>query len=576
MKPASVIRSTSLRPGAAWSDSGAEVPLELFEERTAFLLDLMREASNLTSQAWWTAGHFDALNTGVGLDGKKLPLCGNVAARRLGWKVVLPAGLYAPDRFRWGVKVRLMALWRARRDESGLMTAMLPHIGALGEYEVAAVRSTPAGQWATNEELLRLARAVVKYRDATDSDPVHLTDVFNAPVIRSPVFPLSCADRQLVTMTVQGDALHLRLKLPMISRPRSTKDWAWLNARLPIPECRRNLGAWSLPDIRVNNGRLLFSAAQSSQGNAWQQADRVVGVDWSPSALVVAATVEKKDDVLLSSDEATGFNDAGRTSKALRLQQEEQLTRRKWKRIEALIAGQPDELLAEKRQRLGVQLDHLSRKRSKLNLDLAWHAANHLVDVARNTGASMLAFEDLRDFDSVGRGAFQNNRSAQSVRGQVYACTEQLAARQGIEVVQVPPRGTSARCAGCDAVLERPEGYRSAACPACGLAGGRDVMAAVNIGKRGLLGREIISRPKGRAKRVRTVLHGPVVLSDDVALPVNHTRAMNPTRTAELPERRLRVPRGGLTREMRAEWRKKDAERKAKQQASAFPARLST
>jgi len=100
VKPASVIRSTSLRPGAAWSDSGAEVPLELFEERTAFLLDLMREASNLTSQAWWTAGHFDALNTGVGLDGKKLPLCGNVAARRLGWKVVLPAGLYAPDRFR--------------------------------------------------------------------------------------------------------------------------------------------------------------------------------------------------------------------------------------------------------------------------------------------------------------------------------------------------------------------------------------------------------------------------------------------------------------------------------------------
>ncbi len=576
MKPAPVVRSTPLRPDAAWSDTGSEVPLTVFEERTAFLLELTREVSNLTSQAWWTAGHFDALNSGIGQDSRKLPLCGNAAARRLGWKVILPAGLYVPDRFERGVKVRLMALWRARRDESSLMTAMLPHIDAVGEYDTALVRSTGAGQWATNEELLRLGRAVVKYRSVTGSDPLHLTDVFNAPVIRSPVFPLSCADKQLVTMQVLSDALHLRLKLPIVPRPKSTKDWAWLNARLPIPESRRGLGAWSLPDIRLNNSKLLFSAAQSSQGEAWQQADRVVGVDWSPSALVVAAVVEKKDEVLLSSGQATGFDDAGRISKTLRLQQEEQLTRRKWKRIEALLAGQEDDLLADKHQRLGVQLEHLSRKRSKLNLDLAWHAANHLVDVARRTGASIVAFEDLRDFDSASRGAFQNNRSAQSVRGQVYACSEQLAARNGIEVVQVPPRGTSARCAGCDAALERLEGYHSAACPVCGLAGGRDVMAAVNIGKRGLLGQKIISRPKGRPKRIRTVLHKPVRLSDDVILPVNNMQTMNLTRTQVLPERRLRVPKGGLTKEMRSEWRKKDAERKAKQRGSAFPARLST
>lgn len=576
MKPAPVIRSTPLRPDLAWSDSGTEVSLTVFEERTAFLLELMREASNLTSQAWWTAGHFDALNRGVGLDGKKLPLCGNVAARRLGWTVVIPAEVYVPDRFRWGVKVRLMALWRARRDESSLMTAMLPHIDAVGEYDTALVRGTPAGQWATNEELLRLGRAVVKFRRAHGLDPVHLTDVFNAPVIRSPVFPLSCADKQLVTMTVLGDALHLRLKLPIVPRPKSTTDWTWLNVRLPIPESRRDLGTWSLPDIRVMNGKLLFSAAQTGQGKAWQVQDRVVGVDWSPSALVVAAVVEKKDDVLLSSGQATGFDDAGRISKTLRLQQEEQLTRRKWRQIENLLIGQENDLLAAKHQRLGVQLDHLSRKRSKLNLDLAWHAANHLVDVACHTGASMVAFEDLRDFDSASRGAFQNNRSAQSVRGQVYACTETLAARKGIEVVQVPPRGTSARCAVCDTALERPEGYHSAACPECGLSGGRDVMAAVNIGKRGLLGKKIISRPKGRPKRIRTVLHEPVALSEDVALPVNHTPAMNSTRTTQLPERRLRVPKGGLTREMRSEWRKKDAERKAKQQVSAFPARLST
>lgn len=576
MKSASCIRTTPLRPDLVGNHSGIEMSLELFEERTAFLLDLTREVSNLTSQAWWTAEHFTALNAGVGLDGRKLPVCGNVAARRLGWKVVVPDSLYLPDRFNWGVKVRLMALWRARRDETSLLEAMLPLIDAVGEYDPARVRATPAGQWATNEELLRFSQAVMRFKREQGRDPVHLTDAFNAPVIRSPVFPLSCADKQLVTMTVLEDALLLRLKLPTVPRPRSKKDWVWHTARLPIPESRRGLGAWSLPDVRSQNGKVLFSAAQSSQGDAWQSQGRVVGVDWSPSALVVAAVVEMKDAVLLSSGQATGFDDAGRISKALRLQQEEQLTRRKRKRIENLLTGQPDDALEEKRQRLGMQLEHLSRKRAKLNLDLAWHAANHLVDVAESTDASMVIFEDLRDFDSVGRGAFQNNRNAQSVRGQVYACTEQLAARKGIEVVQVPPRGTSARCAGCDAVLDRPEGYHSAACPMCGLSGGRDVMAAVNIGKRGLLRKETISRSKGRPKRIRTVLHKAVMLSDDVALPASLRRPMSPTRTDILPERRLRVPKGGLTREMRAEWRAKDAERKAKQRSSSFPARLST
>jgi hypothetical protein len=576
MKPASCIRSTPLRPDLVWDARGAELSLERFEERCAFLLDLTCEVSHLTSQAWWTPEHFTALTAGVGLDGRKLPVCGNVAARRLGWNVMIPEGLYVPTRFSWGVNVRLMALWRARRDEAGLLTAMLPLIDAVGEYDPARVRATPAGQWATNEELLRLSRAVMKFRGEHDRDPAHLTDAFSAPVIRSPVFPLSCTDKQLVTMTVLEDALLLRLKLPIIARPRVPKDWVWHTVRLPIPEARRGLGVWSLPDIRRQNGKLLFSAAQTSRGDEWETADRVVGVDWSPSALVVAAVVEKKESFLKTSGQATGFDDAGRISKALRLQQEEQLTRRKWKRQGNLLAGQKDDVLAGRHQRLGVQLDHLSRKRSKLNLDLAWHAANHLVDVATSTGASMVIFENLQDFDSTGGGAFQNNRNAQSVRGQVYACTEQLAARKGIEVVQVPPRGTSARCGGCDAVLDRPEGYDSAACPACGLSGGRDVMAAVNIGKRGLLGKEGISRPKGRSKRIRTVLHESVTLSCDVVMPVNHVRPMSATRTDTLPERRLRVPKGGLSREMRAEWRAKDAERKAKQKLSSFPARLST
>ena len=105
-------------------------------------------------------------------------------------------------------------------------------------------------------------------------------------------------------------------------------------------------------------------------------------------------------------------------------------------------------------------------------------------------------------------------------------------------------------------------------------------MAAVNIGKRGLLGRGAVKRPKGRPKRIRTVLHEPVMLSNEAAVPVNSARSMNPTRTSVLPELRARVPKGGLTREMRAEWRAKNAERNEKQKQEEksliSPARLST
>ncbi|WP_425429988.1 hypothetical protein [Deinococcus hopiensis] len=117
--------------------------------------------------------------------------------------------------------------------------------------------------------------------------------------------------------------------------------------------------------------------------------------------------------------------------------------------------------------------------------------------------------------------------------------------------MQVPHRGTSARCAGWGAALEGPEGYRSAACPGCGLSGGRDVMAVVNIARRALLGKAAISHPKDRPKRIRTVLHEPVELFASLPVPTGHIRRMSDTRTATLPERRLQVPKGGLTREMR-------------------------
>ena len=78
-------------------------------------------------------------------------------------------------------------------------------------------------------------------------------------------------------------------------------------------------------------------------------------------------------------------------------------------------------------------------------------------------------------------------------------------------MIEVPARGTSARCPGCDAQLARTGGYHHARCQPCGLEGNRDQIASVNIGKRVIAGQDGLTsdRRTGR-KRVRQAAHARV------------------------------------------------------------------
>ena len=131
-----------------------------------------------------------------------------------------------------------------------------------------------------------------------------------------------------------------------------------------------------------------------------------------------------------------------------------------------------------------------------------------MTTMATASGAGVIAVEDLRSLQPRGRGPTNNNRAAQSARRQACRALEHTAARAGLEVVMCPPRGTSARCPGCDGELARPDGYHSARCTACGITNAnRDQIAGQNIAKRVLLAKTGIKRPKNKPKRVTTVAH---------------------------------------------------------------------
>jgi len=57
------------------------------------------------------------------------------------------------------------------------------------------------------------------------------------------------------------------------------------------------------------------------------------------------------------------------------------------------------------------------------------------------------------------------------------------AAKRGVVVVEVDPRGTSTSCPKCDGMMEEV-GHRRMRCTACGFEAGRDVVAVLNIEKR--------------------------------------------------------------------------------------------
>nr|WP_245348531.1 transposase [Paeniglutamicibacter psychrophenolicus] len=94
-----------------------------------------------------------------------------------------------------------------------------------------------------------------------------------------------------------------------------------------------------------------------------------------------------------------------------------------------------------------------------------------------------------------------------------------------MEVIEVPARGTSAHCPGCDHELTRPGGYHRARCRPCGLQRNRDQVAAVNIAKRAITGQDGLKtdRKTGR-KRIRKAVHARV-------------KRMRPPKNAPTPKR---------------------------------------
>ncbi|AWK74211.1 transposase [Rhodococcus oxybenzonivorans] len=511
--------SYTTRPHAAIDDAtDAPLGLDEIDIRVRWMLDLIGAAQSELVTRLWQPATFDALTAGRDSQGRKLPVQGHVAAARLGWNPSYPTGVYVPSRVTRVVTSQAVGTLRtlAYRDTA---------IGSLSaRFDPVTGRLTPpttAGEYVPSG----FARGVVRQLAARSRGPgsggdpttcLRITDVQRPPQT-SVMARLSAADHQLSQITVTDGVMVLTVKLPTTAAPTGRAHWrrVRLTAAIPPHLQTRAITEWHLPTLVLDHRGLLLRCAATEQiptadlsGGA-----TAVGVDWSPATLGAAAIVTEGPAGLVSDYRGFTYDDRGLGIRLARLQAEGQHLHRKAARLTRLAATAPPEVRAELEEKIAVLDAHRTAvgvKRGKINRELAFHFARHIVEYAAAAGAAVIGVEDLSTLETRGHGRVNNNRAAQSARRKAVDALAHTAAGVGVTVVSVPARGTSALCPSCNDTLSRPGGYHRAWCARCKVGGNRDHVAGVNLAKRALLGRSRVVRKRGRNPEIRNIEHAPV------------------------------------------------------------------
>ncbi|NDV04735.1 transposase [Rhodococcus sp. IEGM 248] len=496
--------------------TGEPIGLDDVDTRVGWLLDLIAAAGGELVSRLWHPATFDVLAAGLDRQDRRLPAQGHVAAARLGWAPIYPAGVYVPSRVSRVVTAQVVATLRTLTYRDTAITALSALFDPATGVVAPPIGSGDHVSAGFARGVLRQLAARARRDGGAPAGRLRITDL-QGPPQTSAMARLSAADRQLARITAADRELVLTVKLPTSPAPAGRAQWRRVRLTATIPKHlhRRAITDWHLPTLVLDRKGLMWRCAATELAPAadLMAGTVAVGVDWSPSTLGAAATVAEGPAGLSSDYRGWTYDDRGLGIKLARLQAEGQLLHRKAARLTRLAATAPPEVRAQLEEKIAVLNEHreaVGVKRGKLNRELSFHFARQVTDYAADAQAQVIAVEDLTTLETRGHGRVNNNRAAQSARRQAAAALAHTAAGAGIAVVSVPARGSSAWCPGCDAPLARPGGYHDAWCPRCLVGGNRDHIAGVNLAKRALLGKGKVTRRRGQSPAVRVAEHAPV------------------------------------------------------------------
>ncbi|MFI7147638.1 hypothetical protein ACIBO2_22195 [Nonomuraea sp. NPDC050022] len=318
--------------------SGEIVGQALLVRRVTWLTALARDVTARLVVARWNAADLDALASGVRLDGRVLPSKGWMALRRLGWGVSPPSGVYVCDRVLRCAQeqaARLLRLALHRRRLVAAIVATWPQdTGARTGAEWEALGALlPDG--VTAADIRSRTRQVRAYRDAHEVFPADLTELEEPPNVAAQVV-LAAADRQLLTLERVGDdgrSARLRVRLPLVEFPASSRDWAWHVLPVALPPTVPAEAALCAPTVRVVKGRVRVDLPfQIAVGFAPATGHRIgCGFDWGLNGLLVGAVGKLTDGRVISDGRPLVYDASGVSAKLHRLRGErEHLAAKHW------------------------------------------------------------------------------------------------------------------------------------------------------------------------------------------------------------------------------------------------------
>lgn len=303
-------------------------------------------------------------------------------------------------------------------------------------------------------------------------------------------------DYHIHELTIEdGDAVVV-LNAPDSLSPDSYHDWTEHEIRFPTHARFSEMvevGAVKAPTLHTStHGYTLDVPVDVPEQDVETVADRVLAVDLGVKKQATAAALDAGEDGHHTQVAPPEFIDHPSKEKLFRLKADaEGINNRlaELRRQGKAHTERFDQLLAEYRQTRGTE----RRLRKQIQHDVA----NQLVWLAVEYGCDTIVFESLGQLTSSDVSGAVAWSISSWARGELLVSVEYKAELVGIEVETVNPWGTSRYCPRCGErgrTVKAPDEHTECRhgghfhCPECGYECDRDVVGAVNVGRKHLDG----------------------------------------------------------------------------------------
>jgi len=309
---------------------------------------------------------------------------------------------------------------------------------------------------------------------------------------------LDPADQQLSQWSkITSKQAILRLKLPLVAKPATGKDYGWHEILLDLPKPLRqavnNGGQLAKPALLLHDQRLILAIPVDQIAPQKLTGDKILSLDWGERRLLTGSTIWLADDgELRTSGKPFFFNAQNIQAKLCRLRNNAEKLRQRIDNLEALHRNNPDQLLIIKRDRLALERKLVWSRYNNLSRQLAHAASQWAVQQAEANHCSKIIIEDLSSLEARNFNGTINARINSQVRGKLFSLMEHKAAKQGITLKVINPSQTSQICPRCQKQIaghqkasnNKLSGRSWLICDNCDHSADRDHAAAECIGAR--------------------------------------------------------------------------------------------